>query len=69
MARKIINIGTYANDGSGDDLRTGAGKINDNFLELYSSVDAMSLATSGVAKANGIGYGFNGIMFDGSTQD
>jgi hypothetical protein len=69
MARKIINTGSYANDGAGDDLRTGATKINDNFQELYSAVDNISLATTGVAVANGIGYGYYGIMFDGSTQD
>ena len=69
MARKIINTGSYANDGAGDNLRTGATKINDNFQELYSAVDNISLATTGVAVANGIGYGYYGIMFDGVTQD
>jgi len=69
MARKIINTGSYANDGAGDDLRTGATKINDNFQELYSAIDNISLATTGVAVANGIGYGYYGIMFDGVTQD
>ena len=36
MSQKIINVGVVANDGTGDTLRTGAGKINDNFTELYS---------------------------------
>ena len=36
MARQYINIGSSANDGTGDDLRTGADKINDNFIELYN---------------------------------
>ena len=35
MARQIINIGTTANDGTGDPLRTAFDKINDNFAELY----------------------------------
>ena len=35
MARQIINIGTNANDGTGDPLRTAFDKINDNFSELY----------------------------------
>ena len=69
MARKIINTGSYANDGAGDDLRTGATKINDNFQELYSAVDNISLAATGVAAANGIGYGYYGVMFDGTTLD
>lgn len=29
-----INLGTYANDGTGDDLRSAFEKVNDNFLEL-----------------------------------
>jgi hypothetical protein len=35
MARQVINIGTTANDGTGDPLRTAFDKINDNFAELY----------------------------------
>jgi len=38
MARQIIDRGTTGNDGTGDDLYTGAGKINDNFSELYDDV-------------------------------
>ena len=37
MARQTINIGTNANDGTGDPLRTAFDKINDNFLELYGA--------------------------------
>jgi len=37
MARQIINIGSSANDGTGDPLRTAFDKINDNFLELYGT--------------------------------
>ena len=36
MARQNINIGTNANDGTGDDLRTAMQKINTNFTELYA---------------------------------
>jgi hypothetical protein len=31
MALQTINIGTSANDGTGDPLRTACDKINDNF--------------------------------------
>ena len=34
MARQPINIGSSANDGTGDPLRTAFDKINDNFVEL-----------------------------------
>ena len=37
MARQEINIGTTANDGTGDPLRTAFDKINDNFIELYGT--------------------------------
>ena len=37
MARQVINIGTTANDGTGDPLRTAFDKINDNFVELYGA--------------------------------
>jgi len=36
MARQNINIGSNANDGTGDDLRTAMQKINTNFTELYA---------------------------------
>ena len=37
MAKQTINIGSNANDGTGDPLRTAFNKINDNFTELYGS--------------------------------
>ena len=36
MAKQTINIGTTANDGTGDQLRSAFDKVNDNFTELYS---------------------------------
>ena len=38
MAKQTINIGTKANDGSGDTIRVAFGKTNNNFTELYSTV-------------------------------
>ena len=37
MAIQTINLGTYANDGTGDDLRTAFQKVNANFTELGAS--------------------------------
>lgn len=37
MAIQTINLGTYANDGTGDDLRTAFQKVNANILELAST--------------------------------
>ena len=39
MAKQSINIGTSANDGTGDPLRTAFTKINQNFTELYGNSD------------------------------
>ena len=36
MARQILDIGSNANDGTGDTLRAAMDKVNDNFAELYS---------------------------------
>ena len=36
--KQTIGIGTTANDGTGDPLRTAYNKINLNFTELYGSV-------------------------------
>lgn len=36
MAKQVINIGSTANDGTGDPIRDAFDKVNDNFTELYS---------------------------------
>ena len=38
MAKQTVNIGTSANKGNGDPLRTAFTKINNNFDELYSAL-------------------------------
>jgi len=46
MAKNVINRGSSANDGTGDNLRSGAEKINANFDELYTALgDGSTLAT------------------------
>ena len=52
MARQNINIGTTANDGTGDPLRTAFDKINDNFIELYGT-DGDSNTLAGNLDING----------------
>lgn len=42
MSQQNINIGTSANDGTGDPLRTAFSKTQDNFTELYAAVSALS---------------------------
>jgi len=36
MAQQSINIGTTANDGTGETVRSAFDKTNDNFTELYN---------------------------------
>jgi len=43
MAKQTINIGSAANDGTGDPLRTAFDKINDNFTELYDNYGGTAL--------------------------
>lgn len=70
MAQQIVNTGTVGNDGTGDDLRTGATKINANFTEIYSNITALSLQLNlASVNSNGVGFGFDGILFDGATKD
>jgi len=45
MAKQTINIGSSANDGTGDPLRTAFDKINDNFTELYNASPATAQIT------------------------
>ena len=52
MARQNINIGSSANDGTGDPLRTAFDKINDNFIELYGT-DGDSNTLAGNLDING----------------
>ena len=45
MAQTIINVGSNANDGTGDDLRSAMISINNNFTELYAASPVTSNIT------------------------
>lgn len=50
MAKQAINLGTTPNDGTGDSIRSGGDKINDNFNEVYTLFgNGTTLAISGDA--------------------
>jgi hypothetical protein len=38
MTQQLISLGTTGNDGTGDTMRSGGQKINENFTELYGLV-------------------------------
>lgn len=55
MAIETINIGSYANDGTGDDLRTAFEKVNNNFTLLQTDVNVVNgenLATVTMTNCN-----------------
>lgn len=56
MAIQTINIGTIANDGTGDDLREAFVKVNSNFTEL----NARSTESTTVANLGSAGEGLFG---------
>ena len=37
MAQQVLNIGSNANDGTGDNLRAAMIKVNENFTEVYAA--------------------------------
>ena len=53
MALQSLNIGTAANDGTGDNLRAGGDKINDNFSEIYTAFgDGSTLSSLAITGLN-----------------
>ena len=53
MALQTIGIGSVADDGTGDTLRTAGDKINDNFNEIYTTLgDGSTLTGTSVTALN-----------------
>jgi hypothetical protein len=53
MAYQSLELGTTADDGTGDSLRVGGDKVNDNFVELYTALgDGDSISTGITASAS-----------------
>ena len=53
MAFQILELGTAADDGTGDSLRVGGDKINDNFIEFYTALgDGDGISTGISASAS-----------------
>lgn len=54
MAKQAVGIGTSANDGTGDSLRTAFTKTNANFTELYNMQETASILNYGSPARNGL---------------
>lgn len=71
MAKQVINIGTTANDGTGDPIRDAFDKCNDNFTELYSddAGDVGSItATAPISRDSATGAVTISLLDDGVTH-
>lgn len=69
MAKQTINTGAGANDGTGDSLRDGAGKVNSNFTELYNALgngNSVQINLSGASSGQILAY--NGVNFVPSSS-
>lgn len=64
MTRQNISIGTAANDGTGDTLRTAGSKINDTLVEIYQKFgpDSNNLSSQ-------ISLEDSAVVFEGATAD
>ena len=68
MAQEIINVGTSANDGTGDALRNAFIKSNNNFTELYANRISGSGTDNYIPRFNGTNALENSIIFDNGTN-
>ncbi len=68
MAQQLINVGTTANDGTGDLLRNGFIKVNQNFTELYTNRISGSGTDNYIPRFNGTNALENSIIFDNGTN-
>ena len=67
MAKQSLGLGSSANDNTGDTLRAGGDKINDNFNEIYSALgNGSTLQVNTTNPATGQVLRYNGSQFAAS---
>ena len=54
MAYQALGLGTTEGDGTGDTLRIGGDKVNDNFVEIYTLLGTGSALTSGISASSSV---------------
>jgi len=72
MAKQDLNIGTLANDGTGDTLRDGGTKVKANFDELYTALGGntvqIAIPGSGVTNGQVLKYNASNSAFEPDTD-
>ena len=68
MTKQSINRGTAANDGTGDNLRAGAAKVNANFDEIYNALGDGTTLLSGTYVTTGATQILTNKSLDGATN-
>mgnify|MGYP000456671620 FL=1 len=56
VTRETLSLGSSANDGTGDTLRSAGAKINNNFAKVFVGLGVETLTTSGAANVDSDGY-------------
>lgn len=79
MVRQVINVGTVADDGTGDKLRDAMIKVNDNFEELYVNdantalrgidLDDLSITTASANTGGALAYNDSTGVFTFTPAD
>lgn len=52
MVQEVINVGAFANDGTGDPLRTALLKTNNNFSQIFGNLNSSDVYQTNTAGAN-----------------
>lgn len=69
MAKQTINIGTTANDGTGDSIRDAFDKVNDNFTEVYTTqITSITLSSASWSLVSGLyEYDYSNVAITADT--
>ena len=67
MAKQSIGLGSSPNDGTGDNLRVGGDKVNDNFNEIYTALGDgtnLQITTAGASSNQVLQYNVSNNRFE-----
>jgi hypothetical protein len=67
LVQQVVNVGSAPNDGTGDTVRNGMIKINNNFTEIYTTYTMTGMVTVGNSTVNASVSNAVGYYFGNST--